>query len=948
MAEGESFESTAHANDQISATRYHPDVSTRRMSKRMQEHTGVDLWLEEKGYYRKDTPKDPTCLFRAVSEQVYHTQYYHIRVRKECVAFMKEMRHLFEESISVSYEHYLEQMACFTEWGGMNEIRAMSLLYKRDVIIFNGQKQMIENVTNGGFDQNLLLCYTPPKQYETVLSLLYVKKAAYCQSLVYGTLYECVFNMAGIMHTADKMLHDRNIAFRHDRFFQKGNLEIREQLTADLYNRVESDHIDADEVQFNSRGIPPIPYKIAKALSPDIYRNTDFDTWHEIKREVKYGGWNRNSNNELQVGGKCLISLNYLIDQAKSNYNSSQPSTSGNNAKNVPQKTKQDKSFYFGYIQGMGTNEEPALVFVEELGEMRLVPYAALKPFPLAKRNKQGSSTPHNRKNIPTDAGRRWKKTYNSTSRKRKDAMNITNPVIHNTSRNGVDSINIKSIDKADFKADVYNDESSKVYHEQASENHDVKDCVNHATNEIANNPPTAVAYDNSQPLKTINAAQEVSEERKNSSPTFTKHHVDNGFVSKPARSGGSNNYDNSYQNTYSKAKMIDENYCPPNINPQINIVANPDLFYVFADGSSCPVFPFLPRNFGDFDQTDHFIPPKFAYNSGTEYLRVNQTWNYGSMPFGPNHSGAPPEGTTPNGGINNVPYMRDEVTSLVNGVQNCSLTCNETGGCNVNGRDVGSAEPIVYKAPFPYINGVQNTKHSKQGTPRNLGGKDFSYQVSDKKHGGIANKGNRARYQQNNRDALAYAQYWSHYGAAIPTVAANDARIVAHMQRPQHSDPMVQQHQQQVANAPFVLPPNNVIFYPNDAAEACCNSYYVNSAFLPVACFPPYHDAPENAAAVPPPSYPHLFPQHSEAYPPAPSYPSMIYPPAPPQMQFPAVIQQQQQQQQLPPPPTANVQEHWYPMVGPPPSHFVQYAAPSAPVITEQPCNGHTTGGSA
>lgn len=74
-------------------------------------------------------------------------------------------------------------MACFTEWGGMNEIRAISLLYKRDVIIFNGQKQTVENVTNGGFDQNLLLCYTPPKQYETILSLLYVKKAAYCQCM---------------------------------------------------------------------------------------------------------------------------------------------------------------------------------------------------------------------------------------------------------------------------------------------------------------------------------------------------------------------------------------------------------------------------------------------------------------------------------------------------------------------------------------------------------------------------------------------------------------------------------------------------------------------------------------------------------------------------------------------------------------------------------------------
>lgn len=77
----------------------------------------------------------------------------------------------------------------------------------------------------------------------------------------------------------------------------------------------------------------------------------------------------------------------------------------------------------------------------------------------------------------------------------------------------------------------------------------------------------------------------------------------------------------------------------------------------------------------------------------------------------------------------------------LVNGMQNCSLTCNETAGCNVDGKDICGAEPIVYKAPTPYINGVPNTKHPKQGTSRNLGGKDFSCQVSDKKHNGTANK---------------------------------------------------------------------------------------------------------------------------------------------------------------------------------------------------------------
>jgi hypothetical protein len=65
------------------------------MSKRIQEP--VDQWLAKEGYFRKPTPRDPTCLFRAISEQVYYTQYYHLRVRRECTTFMMRMRHLFEK-----------------------------------------------------------------------------------------------------------------------------------------------------------------------------------------------------------------------------------------------------------------------------------------------------------------------------------------------------------------------------------------------------------------------------------------------------------------------------------------------------------------------------------------------------------------------------------------------------------------------------------------------------------------------------------------------------------------------------------------------------------------------------------------------------------------------------------------------------------------------------------
>lgn len=89
-------------------------ISTRRMSKRTLEP--VDQWLAKEGYFRKPTPRDPTCLFRAISEQVYHTQHYHLRVRKECTDFMVKKRHLFMNVSIHVMKHcsYIEKIGtCF-------------------------------------------------------------------------------------------------------------------------------------------------------------------------------------------------------------------------------------------------------------------------------------------------------------------------------------------------------------------------------------------------------------------------------------------------------------------------------------------------------------------------------------------------------------------------------------------------------------------------------------------------------------------------------------------------------------------------------------------------------------------------------------------------------------------------------------------------------------------
>lgn len=68
--------------------------------------------------------------------------------------------------------------------------------------------------------------------------------------------------------------------------FLKNKIYFCRQLIEDLYKKVKNEHNDTDEAQSDWKGAPPIPYKVAKALAPDYYRNIELDIWHELKRGI--------------------------------------------------------------------------------------------------------------------------------------------------------------------------------------------------------------------------------------------------------------------------------------------------------------------------------------------------------------------------------------------------------------------------------------------------------------------------------------------------------------------------------------------------------------------------------------------------------------------------------------------------------------------------------------
>lgn len=106
--------------------------------------------------------------------------------------------------------------------------------------------------------------------------------------------------------------------------------------------------------------------------------------------EVRNAGWTKFNSTELQVGSKCLILIEGKeddLDRANNNAISAKENldNNGNNSKAVPRTKRAESSFYSGHIQEMNKSEGPVVVFIEELGEKRIVPFSALKPFPLRK-----------------------------------------------------------------------------------------------------------------------------------------------------------------------------------------------------------------------------------------------------------------------------------------------------------------------------------------------------------------------------------------------------------------------------------------------------------------------------------------------------------------------------------------------------------------------------------
>ncbi|XP_074910655.1 UDP-N-acetylglucosamine transferase subunit ALG13 [Buteo buteo] len=329
----------------------------------------MDEYLGSLGLYRKMTAKDASCLFRAVSEQLFSSQIHHMEVRKACVAFIRQHQHKFESYVEGSFEKYLERLGDPKESAGQLEMSALSVMYKRDFILYRYPGKPPTYATDNGFEDKILLCCSGNDHYDSVYTKQFQENAAICQAVLYEILYKDVFGMdeeelrsaVEVFRSGSKKNRNSGSVGSEDANFDCLHEKVSRNPSEKRVDDWEGNDTDNPQEDKFKQGIEeeklpenpskmPVPYKVLKALDPEIYRNVEFDVWLDSRKELQKTDYMVFAGRQYYLGDKCQVRL------------------------------EPGGKYYNAHIQEVGQDGNALTVFVEELAEKHTVPLANLKP----------------------------------------------------------------------------------------------------------------------------------------------------------------------------------------------------------------------------------------------------------------------------------------------------------------------------------------------------------------------------------------------------------------------------------------------------------------------------------------------------------------------------------------------------------------------------------------
>ncbi|KAM6323074.1 UDP-N-acetylglucosamine transferase subunit ALG13-like [Podargus strigoides] len=329
----------------------------------------MDEYLGSLGLYRKMTAKDASCLFRAASEQLFSSQIHHMEVRKACVLFVRQHQHKFESYVEGSFEKYLERLGDPKESAGHLEMSALSVMYKRDFILYRYPGKPPTYATDNDFQDKILLCCSGNGHYDSVYTKQFQENAAICQAVLYEILYKDVFGMdeeelrsaVEIFRSGSKKNRNSGSMGSEDANFDCLHEKVSRNPAEKRVDDWEGNDTDNAQEDKFKQGIEeekppenpskmPVPYKVLKALDPEIYRNVEFDVWLDSRKELQKTDYMVFAGRQYYLGDKCQVRL------------------------------EPGGKYYNAHIQEVGQDGNTLTVFVEEMAEKHTVPLANLKP----------------------------------------------------------------------------------------------------------------------------------------------------------------------------------------------------------------------------------------------------------------------------------------------------------------------------------------------------------------------------------------------------------------------------------------------------------------------------------------------------------------------------------------------------------------------------------------
>ncbi|XP_072314742.1 OTU domain-containing protein 4 [Eucyclogobius newberryi] len=266
----------------------------------------MDDYLKSIGLQRKKIAKDGSCLFRAVAEQVLHSQSLHSQVRSRCVEFLRKNRKSYEAFIEGDFEEYLHKLRDPQQWVGEVEINALAIMYKRDFWIFQEPGKAAVNITANNFRDTVQLCFLNGNHYDSVYPISRVKGSAMCQSVLYELLYDKVFgverNQLGVCQRPSKA---------SDQLIDDGMGPCPSSEESDTDTLRQENGTCAAVVKSKGRGRGrQLSDRVKRSLNPTLLRNVEYDVWQRSKKAQQKMDFCIASGMQFNVGDRCQVKVN--------------------------------------------------------------------------------------------------------------------------------------------------------------------------------------------------------------------------------------------------------------------------------------------------------------------------------------------------------------------------------------------------------------------------------------------------------------------------------------------------------------------------------------------------------------------------------------------------------------------------------------------------------------